>query len=155
MLLKKHMQGTSRQQTYRKDVLSHHILRLAYCRTADLRNWLLAQEALLFKYRFKVLGRPQQVRLQGPFQHHLLQLLLCKSDSMQQHHLAGFVHTFCLDCAWTEITRACLFSSEHSRSEASSAAGRSFRWHDLCIVLCWTSYSRACACAGHMHVKSR
>jgi hypothetical protein len=62
-LLKKHMQGTSRQQTYRKDVLSHHILRLAYCRTADLRNWLLAQEALLFKFRFKALGRAQQVRL--------------------------------------------------------------------------------------------
>jgi DNA primase large subunit len=62
-LLKKHMQGTSRQQTHRKDVLSHHILRLAYCRTADLRNWLLAQEALLFKYRFKALGRQQQVRL--------------------------------------------------------------------------------------------
>ncbi|KAF6264179.1 eukaryotic and archaeal DNA primase, large subunit-domain-containing protein [Scenedesmus sp. NREL 46B-D3] len=61
LLLKKHMHGTSRQQTYRKDVLSHHILRLAYCRTADLRNWLLAQEALLFKFRFKALGRSQRV----------------------------------------------------------------------------------------------
>jgi hypothetical protein len=71
-LLKKHMQGTSRQQTYRKDVLSHHILRLAYCRTADLRNWILAQEALLFKYRFKALGRAQSVRLHGLFLNHLL-----------------------------------------------------------------------------------
>jgi DNA primase large subunit len=84
-LLKKHMQGTSRQQTYRKDVLSHHILRLAYCRTADLRNWLLAQEALLFKYRFRLLTRAQQVR-HGPLLHHLL--LLFTHSSMSEHQLA-------------------------------------------------------------------
>jgi hypothetical protein len=36
-------QEPSRQETARKDNTSHFILRLAYCRTADLRNWILAQ----------------------------------------------------------------------------------------------------------------
>jgi hypothetical protein len=41
--------------------VSHFILRLAYCRSADLRQWLLAQESLLFKCRFKELGAEEQV----------------------------------------------------------------------------------------------
>lgn len=43
-----------------KDALSHFILRLAYCRSAELRNWLLAQEVALFKYRFQTAGRKKQ-----------------------------------------------------------------------------------------------
>eukprot|EP00878_Enallax_costatus_P006172 GHUV01006471.1.p1 GENE.GHUV01006471.1~~GHUV01006471.1.p1 ORF type:complete len:539 (+),score=187.65 GHUV01006471.1:149-1765(+) len=57
----KHMQAGSKQAAHRKDLISHYILRLAYCRTADLRNWLLQQECLLFKYRFKHLYKSQQV----------------------------------------------------------------------------------------------
>jgi DNA primase large subunit len=35
----------------RKDQVSHYILRLAYCRTEDLRRWFLAHECHLLKYR--------------------------------------------------------------------------------------------------------
>ncbi len=34
-----------------KDWISHFVLRLAYCRTEDLRRWFLAQELALLKYR--------------------------------------------------------------------------------------------------------
>lgn len=52
----------------RKDQVSHFILRLAYCRTGDLRAWLLTHELALFRVRFKELDVEQQVcgaRAQG------------------------------------------------------------------------------------------
>ncbi|KAI9483560.1 MAG: eukaryotic and archaeal DNA primase, large subunit-domain-containing protein [Benjaminiella poitrasii] len=37
----------------RKDHISHFVLRMAYCRSEDLREWFLNQETALFKYRFE------------------------------------------------------------------------------------------------------
>eukprot|EP00854_Cymbomonas_tetramitiformis_P000620 gene620-1046_t len=44
-----------------KDVVSHYVLRLAYCRTEELRRWFLTQECILFKLRFKALRPAAQV----------------------------------------------------------------------------------------------
>ena len=46
----------------RKDRFSHFILRLAYCRTEDLRRWFLQNEVELFKWRF-VNNPPEDMNL--------------------------------------------------------------------------------------------
>lgn len=49
------------QERLRRDRLSHFILRLAYCRTGDLRKWFLGVESELFRLRFARLDREQQL----------------------------------------------------------------------------------------------
>lgn len=41
------------KEDQRKDIISHYVLRLAFCRKQDDRNWLCQQETALFKYRFE------------------------------------------------------------------------------------------------------
>ncbi|KXZ49386.1 hypothetical protein GPECTOR_21g612 [Gonium pectorale] len=44
--------GSSREEDIRADLISHYVLRLAYCRTPELRKWFLAAEAELFRLKF-------------------------------------------------------------------------------------------------------
>ncbi|XP_026382202.1 probable DNA primase large subunit [Papaver somniferum] len=37
-----------------KDIISHFVLRLVYCRNEELRKWFLTHETKLFEYRFRV-----------------------------------------------------------------------------------------------------
>lgn len=63
-VMRKHMplreqDGEDAQVERRKDHISHFILRLAYCRTSELRSWFLAQECALFTNRYQVANRAE------------------------------------------------------------------------------------------------
>ncbi|GIL80523.1 hypothetical protein Vretimale_16045 [Volvox reticuliferus] len=57
-LKQKHMKGlagistSNHEEEVRNDLISHYVLRLAYCRTAELRKWFLAQECEMFRLKF-------------------------------------------------------------------------------------------------------
>ncbi len=41
------------EEARRKDQVSHHILRLAYCSSEEKRRWIIAQEVALFRFRLE------------------------------------------------------------------------------------------------------
>ena len=62
-LLDKHLKGGGgRAEGARRDQVSHHVLRLAFCRSEDQRRWLLDQETALFRHRFGREPAAEQVR---------------------------------------------------------------------------------------------
>ncbi|KAI5679393.1 hypothetical protein M9H77_10343 [Catharanthus roseus] len=51
-LWKSHMRHPQASEVVNKDIISHFVLRLVYCRTEELRRWFLSMETTLFRYRF-------------------------------------------------------------------------------------------------------
>ncbi|KAK4758903.1 hypothetical protein SAY87_020204 [Trapa incisa] len=54
------MRHAQASESVNKDIISHFVLRLVYCRTEDLRKWFLSMETALFRYRFMRLNSEDQ-----------------------------------------------------------------------------------------------
>nr|GEX71432.1 probable DNA primase large subunit [Tanacetum cinerariifolium] len=55
-LWKANMRHPQASEAINKDIISHFVLRLVYCRTEELRKWFLSMESTLFRYRFRLEG---------------------------------------------------------------------------------------------------
>ncbi|XP_068665301.1 probable DNA primase large subunit isoform X2 [Aristolochia californica] len=66
-LWRTHMRLQNNSQALNKDIISHFVLRLVYCRTEDLRKWFLSMETTLFRYRFRVENHDAQRVLMSEF----------------------------------------------------------------------------------------
>ncbi|XP_044488763.1 probable DNA primase large subunit [Mangifera indica] len=53
-LWKANMRHQDASPDVNKDIISHFVLRLVYCRTEDLRKWFLSMETVLFRHRFRL-----------------------------------------------------------------------------------------------------
>ncbi|KAK1258999.1 putative DNA primase large subunit [Acorus gramineus] len=66
-LWRTNMRLQEQSETMEKDVISHFVLRLVYCRTEDQRKWFLSMETALFRYRFRFESPDSQRMLMGEF----------------------------------------------------------------------------------------
>ncbi|KAL7093996.1 hypothetical protein ACP275_11G073700 [Erythranthe tilingii] len=53
-LWKVNMMHSEAAEVINKDIVSHFVLRLVYCREEELRRWFLSMETTLFRYRFQL-----------------------------------------------------------------------------------------------------
>ncbi|KAK8627563.1 hypothetical protein V6N13_135172 [Hibiscus sabdariffa] len=66
-LWKANMRHPQANEEANKDIISHFVLRLVYCRTEELRKWFLSMETTLFRYRFRFESSEAQRALMSEF----------------------------------------------------------------------------------------
>ncbi|CAN1253786.1 Probable DNA primase large subunit [Linum perenne] len=66
-LWKANMRHPQASEVANKDIISHFVLRLVYCRTEDLRKWFLSMETTLFRHRFRLQRAEAQRALLSEF----------------------------------------------------------------------------------------
>ncbi|GMN49273.1 hypothetical protein TIFTF001_018446 [Ficus carica] len=66
-LWRANMRHPEASEVVNKDIISHFVLRLVYCRTEDLRKWFLSMETTLFRYRFRHESAEAQRALMAKF----------------------------------------------------------------------------------------
>ncbi|KAL1808824.1 hypothetical protein ACET3Z_025814 [Daucus carota] len=67
-LWRANMKHSISSEVTNKDIISHFVLRLVYCRTEELRKWFLSIETTLFRYRFQLETSDVQRELMAEFE---------------------------------------------------------------------------------------
>lgn len=88
---KEAVDANGRTQSQRKDQISHFILRLAYCRTEELRRWFISQELLLLKFRLDHLNNTDMGHFMASNGMHYEQVSIEEKKNLEKklHNLAG------------------------------------------------------------------
>lgn len=66
-LWKEHMRLSNVSEMINKDIISHFVLRLVYCRSDELKKWFLSMETALFRHRFRLKKIEEQRAIVGEF----------------------------------------------------------------------------------------
>ncbi|KAF8100031.1 hypothetical protein N665_0232s0006 [Sinapis alba] len=66
-LWKEHMRDPDVSVMFNKDIISHFVLRLVYCRSDELKKWFLSMETALFRHRFRLQNFETQRAIVGEF----------------------------------------------------------------------------------------
>ncbi|CAA7014979.1 unnamed protein product [Microthlaspi erraticum] len=66
-LWKEHMRHSDVSEMLNKDIISHFVLRLVYCRSDELKKWFLSMETALFRHRFRLQNFEAQRATVGEF----------------------------------------------------------------------------------------
>ncbi|ESQ28579.1 hypothetical protein EUTSA_v10018528mg [Eutrema salsugineum] len=66
-LWKEHMRHSDVSEMFNKDIISHFVLRLVYCRSDELKKWFLSMETALFRHRFRLQNLEIQRAIVGEF----------------------------------------------------------------------------------------
>ncbi|KFK41135.1 hypothetical protein AALP_AA2G090500 [Arabis alpina] len=66
-LWKEHMRHSDVSEMLNKDIISHFVLRLVYCRSDELKKWFLSMETALFRHRFRIKSFQVQRATVGDF----------------------------------------------------------------------------------------
>ncbi|CAG7903843.1 unnamed protein product [Brassica rapa] len=66
-LWKEHMRHSDASEMLNKDIISHFVIRLVYCRSDELKKWFLSMETALFRHRFRLRNFEAQRAIVGEF----------------------------------------------------------------------------------------
>ncbi|CAH8383086.1 unnamed protein product [Eruca vesicaria subsp. sativa] len=66
-LWRDHMRDPDASVMLNKDIISHFVLRLVYCRSDELKKWFLSMETALFRHRFRLENFQTQRGIVGEF----------------------------------------------------------------------------------------
>ncbi|CAF1405873.1 unnamed protein product [Adineta steineri] len=95
------------------DIISHYILRLAFCPTEEERRWFITYELELFRYRFQVLTKSEQLNYLNDSSSNIKQFYELVTDEEKKHYkdslissmiIKGLVNTTTIAKSFETIT---------------------------------------------------